>query len=77
MPEPKRPSWCPHQDCFCVASTQDVLCVGRLPEPIPHDGVLNDGRMCLSPSGDDEAYDFQLNSGDAWNIKRLLSALYG
>lgn len=43
---------------------------------MPHDGVLNDGRLCLKPHGDDEAYDFQINKGDAWNIKRLLDVLY-
>lgn len=59
-----------------MLSTQDVLCVGRLPEPVPHDGIMNDGRICFSPAGDEAAYDFQLNSGDAWNIKRLLGVLY-
>ncbi len=71
-----RPDWCPHADCAFVLATQDVLCVGRLPEPVLHDGFPNDGRICLKPFGDSEVYDFQINSGDAWNIKRLLHALY-
>lgn len=71
-----RPEWCPHTDCACVVSTQGVLCVGKLPAPVLHDGMPNDGRICFRPFGDTNVVDFQINRGDAWNISRLLGALY-
>lgn len=74
--DPMRPPWCTHADCDYALSTQEVLCVGKLPVPVPHDGVMNDGRICFSPSGDDEVCDFQIHRGDAWNIRRLLGFLY-
>lgn len=68
-----RPSWCPHPDCQFVLNSQEMACVGRLPAPQLHDGVTNDGRVCLRAGG---TIDLQVNRGDLWNLKRLFDALY-
>lgn len=69
----ERPEWCPHGDCQFVLNTQELACVGRLPKPIDHDGVPNDGRFCIK-AGD--VFDLQVNQGDLWNLRRLFGALY-
>ncbi len=70
----ERPKWCPHQDCRFVLNTQGLGCVGRLPEPIDHDGVLNDGRFCIQCNPG--VFDLQVNRGDLWGLGRLFKALY-
>lgn len=73
----ERPSWCPHQDCRFVLNTQSLGCVGRLPEPVDHDGVSNDGRLCIRTGGGaDGIFDLQVNRGDLWSLSRLFKALY-
>jgi len=69
----KRPAWCPHPDCQFVLNTQELACVGRLPEPERHDEGWNDGRLCINADG---VIDLQVNRGDLWNLKRLFGALY-
>lgn len=69
----KRPDWCPHKDCRFVLNTQEMACVGRLPEPVDHGGIANDGRVCINADG---VFDLQVNRGDLWNLRRLLGALY-
>ena len=69
----ERPAWCPHQDCGFVLNTQGLACVGRLPEPIDHDGVMNDGRLCIKAG---EVFDLQVNRGDLWGLERLFKTLY-
>ncbi len=70
----ERPAWCPHPNCLFVLNTQELACVGRLPEPVEHDGGLNDGRFCMKL--DDEIMDIQVNRGDLWNLRRLFEVLY-
>ena len=69
----ERPAWCPHTDCRFVLNTQELACVGRLPEPVDHAGVPNDGRFCIK-AGD--VFDLQVNRGDLWGLGRLFKALY-
>ena len=69
----ERPAWCPHTDCQFVLNTQELACVGRLPEPVDHDGVSNDSRFCIK-AGD--VFDLQVNRGDLWGLGRLFKALY-
>jgi len=69
----KRPEWCPHPTCQFVLNTQELACVGRLPEPVDHDGTPNDGRLCIFAGG---VFDLQVNRGDLWNLSRLFKALY-
>jgi hypothetical protein len=69
----KRPAWCPHPDCRFVLNTQELACVGRLPELVDHDGIPNDGRLCIQADG---VIDLQVNKGDLWNLGRLFKALY-
>ena len=68
-----RPVWCPHADCDFILNSQGKACVGRLPAPVPHDGIDNDGRLCINADG---VFDLQVNRGDLWNLKRLFQALY-
>jgi len=69
----KRPAWCPHTDCKYHLSTQDLLCVGHLPEQIEHDGDVNIYRMCINCCG--EVFDLQINDTDIYHLKRLLDSL--
>ena len=69
----ERPNWCPHQDCRFVLNTQGMACVGRLPEPVDHNGVDNDGRLCIKAGG---VFDLQVNRGDLHGLGRLFNALY-
>jgi len=69
----ERPKWCPHQDCVFVLNTQSLACVGRLPEPVDHDGAPNDGRLCIKAG---EVFDLQVNRGDLWGLGRLFKKLY-
>jgi len=71
-----RPSWCPHSDCIFRVQTQDCACVGRLPNPVDHDGTPNTHRLCLHGAKDDGEWtlDLQINRGDVWNIKRIIDA---
>lgn len=73
-----RPSWCPHQSCGFVCKSQDLICVGMLPMPEPHDGVDNTHRLCLRGAKDDGewTFDLQINRGDAWNLTRMLRAIF-
>ena len=70
----ERPHWCPHLDCQFVLNIQELACVGRLPEPVEHDGGFNDGQFCMQL--DDEGMAIQVNRRDLWNLKRLFEALY-
>jgi len=73
----KRPEWCPHTDCIFRAQTQDVCCVGLLPQPDPHDGDFNTHRLCLHGAKDDGewTFDLKVNRSDAYNIKRMLEVI--
>jgi len=63
-----KPSWCPHNDCVCLSWRQS-FCVGRLPIPVPHDGIDNTHHWCLNGASDNGGVlDLQVNSGDLWNF---------
>ena len=70
-----RPAWCPHSDCAYRLQTQDAACIGRLPEPVDHDGTPNTNRLCLHGAKDDGewTFDLQVNRGDVWNLMRILN----
>ncbi|KKM65079.1 hypothetical protein LCGC14_1494830 [marine sediment metagenome] len=71
----ERPVWCPHQDCLFQRRVQDALCGGHLLEPIPHDGDMNDHRICLHSEG--RVDDFQVNNTDLGWLRWVLDALDG
>lgn len=61
----ERPGWCPHPDCLFVRRTVDAICVGHLPEPVPHDGDFNIYRWCLNGAAEDGGvFDLQINNAD-------------
>jgi hypothetical protein len=68
-----QPEWCPHNDCRFKIQSQDKMCIGKLPEPEPHDNDLNDHRLCLDTRETGHGiFDLQLNWTDAYNLIRLL-----
>ncbi|MBI4642491.1 MAG: hypothetical protein HY743_01850 [Deltaproteobacteria bacterium] len=42
-----RPDWCQNPECLCLTSFDARICLGRLPEPEPHDDLLNTHNLCL------------------------------
>jgi hypothetical protein len=72
-----RPTWCPHADCQFKCHTQEMACVGVLPQPEDHAGIANTHRLCLHGAKDDGewTFDLKVNRGDAWNITRLLKLI--
>jgi hypothetical protein len=69
----KLPDWCKHTDCNCKASCQNLMCVGKLPKPIPHDKNLNTHRLCFDTRGTGHGIiDLQVNWTDCWNLRRIL-----
>lgn len=72
----ERPNWCPHPDCIFLRNTQDMMCCGRLPVPIDHDGTPNTHRVCIDSTETHHGYmDLQINRADAWYFKRLMEAV--
>ena len=70
----KRPDWCPYNDCILKAQSQGLMCIGKLPEPEPHDDGFNTHRFCLDERETKHGiHDLQINWGDAWNMIRLLN----
>lgn len=72
-----RPSWCPHNSCQFKCHAQEMVCIGELPQPEPHDGVDNTHRFCLHGAKDDGewTFDLKVNRGDVWNIIRILKQI--
>lgn len=71
-----RPVWCPHSNCEFKCHCQNLMCVGKLPEPVPHDGIDNTHRLCFDERETGHGiHDMQLNWGDAWNLIRLLNQI--
>jgi hypothetical protein len=69
-----RPQWCPHSECVYKASSQDLMCVGRLPEPVLHGETPNTHRVCINTIETGQGiFDLQLNWTDSWNLIRLLN----
>lgn len=67
-----RPTWCLHPECSPRRSTQNKACVGRLPQPEPHDGDHNTHRLCIEADG---VFDLQINKSDAWWLRQLLAVV--
>ena len=60
-----KPLWCPHIDCIMLMSSQDRICVGKLPKPVLHDKAENTHRWCLEGAADNGGvFDLQVNVGD-------------
>lgn len=74
----KRPKWCPHTDCQFRIHSQDLICGGEMPEPVPHDSDENTHRFCLAGAMDDgSVFDLQVNSTDLYHFRRIFDALDG
>ena len=74
----ERPAWCPHSDCRFLRQTQALICVGKLPQPVDHDGHPNTHRLCLNealPNG--EVFDLQINTTDTYHFRRMFEAVDG
>lgn len=69
----ERPKWCPHIDCQFCRRAQDSICVGVLPEPVPHEGDVNIYRLCLRMGV--EIFNLQMNDSDIYHFGRLFKAL--
>jgi len=73
-----RPDWCPYPDCQFILQFQQMMCVGKLPEPEMHDPDefdkgFNTHRQCLNEAETGHGiHDLKLNKGDAWLMKKLL-----
>ena len=69
----EKPDWCPHPECILKVQSQDMMCLGKLLEPSPHNNDFNTHRLCLDTrETDDCVFDLRLNWSDAWNMMRLL-----
>lgn len=75
-----RPTWCQDPSCECLTSYNQRMCVGRLPEKIPHDP---DGR---DPNGEEELFNthnfcldkdtkLAINDADAYFFTRCMEAV--
>lgn len=72
----ERPEWCPYEKCQFKCQSQNLLCIGKLPEPVPHGDGINDHRFCIDERETKHGiHDLQLNWGDAWNMIRLLNQI--
>lgn len=70
----KKPDWCPYKNCRFLKQSQDKICLGELPMPINHDGIENTHRFCLDTRETGHGiFDLQINKGDAWNMRRILT----
>lgn len=71
----ERPPWCPSPACQFLLHTQQAACVGRLPQPVEHDGDFNTHRLCIHGADDDGNWlsPLMINSSDAYNLTRLLT----
>jgi len=70
----KRPEWCPHKDCICLKQSQDLMCVGKLPNLVQHADDFNTHRLCINTEETGHGiFDLQINHTDSWNLKRLLN----
>ena len=69
----KKPDWCPHKTCSIIANSQELVCVGKLLKPEPHDNDFNTHRLCLDTRETEHGiFDLQINWSDSWNLIRLL-----
>ena len=72
----KRPAWCPHQECQTLRCAQDLICGGKLPAPVPHDGDKNTHRFCLRGADKDGGvFDLQVNKGDLFWFDLVFDAM--
>lgn len=68
-----KPEWCPHKECLFKLSSQDKMCLGKLPKPEPHDDDFNTHRLCIDTRETGHGiFDLQVNRGDCCNLIRVL-----
>ena len=68
-----KPDWCSHKDCNLKVNSQNMVCLGKLSEPLPHNGDFNTHRFCLDTRETGHGiFDLQINWSDAWNFIRIL-----
>jgi hypothetical protein len=73
----ERPKWCPNPDCEFKRIAVDHICVGKLPEPIPHNNDENTHRMCLhQPVDNTDVFEWQINSSDVSWFRWLFDAIF-
>ena len=69
-------NWCPYKECIVKIKSQNLMCIGRLPKPIPHGADYNTHRFCIDERETGHGiHDLQLNWTDAWNMIRLLKII--
>lgn len=62
-----RPDWCPHKDCKMILNTQNAICSGELPQPVPHGNDENTHRWCFDERETGHGiHDMMINKSDAW-----------
>jgi len=70
----KRPDWCQHVDCIFKIHSQNSMCIGKLPNPKPHDDDFNTHRLCIDTRETGYGiFDLQINWTDSWNLIRILN----
>lgn len=68
-----KPDWCGHFDCQHIASSQNMICKGKLPQPVFHGCDFNIYRFCMDTRETGHGIlDLQINKTDIWNICRIL-----
>lgn len=72
-----KPAWCPHTECSWVcgggtAEDSGMICCGKMPDQVDHDGTPNTHRLCIRTS-DNDIWDGQVNRTDVWYLGKVLS----
>ena len=69
------PQWCPNKEtCGVLGQSQNLICIGLMKYPEPHDNDFNTHRFCIDERETGHGiHDLQINWSDAWNMIRLLN----
>jgi hypothetical protein len=71
-----RPNWCPDAACLCLTGYAARMCVGRLPEKVPHDHMFNTHSFCLEGKSIGMANEQRaINDADAYYLTRCMQAV--
>lgn len=66
MAELDRPEFCSYNDCDCLGSYDQRLCVGRMAERHAHLELYNTHRLCFDTD------EFEINLADAYYLASLM-----